>query len=39
MIAMDCAKTLGEESFGHPDAGACSVAILSRSMDAYAENS
>ena len=26
------AKTLGEESIGHPDAGACSVAIILRSM-------
>ena len=40
MIAtMGRAKTLGEESIGHPDAGACSVAIILRTMaDCAAEN-
>ena len=33
MIAtMGRAKTLGERSLGHPDAGACSVAIILRTM-------
>ena len=33
MIAtMGRAKTLGEKSIGHPDAGACSVAIILRTM-------
>ena len=33
MIAtMGRAKTLGERSLGHPDAGACSVAIILKSM-------
>jgi dihydroxyacetone kinase phosphoprotein-dependent L subunit len=33
MIAtMGRAKTLGEASIGHPDAGACSVAIILRTM-------
>ena len=33
MIAtMGRAKTLGEKSLGHPDAGACSVAIILRTM-------
>lgn len=33
MIAtMGRAKTLGERSIGHPDAGACSVAIILRTM-------
>lgn len=30
------AKTLGEESIGHPDAGACSVAIILRTMADHA---
>jgi dihydroxyacetone kinase-like protein len=37
MIAtMGRAKTLGEASVGHPDAGACSVAIILRTMAAFA---
>lgn len=40
MIAtMGRAKTLGEKSIGHPDAGACSVAIILRTMaDCAAKN-
>lgn len=30
------AKTLGEASIGHPDAGACSIAIILREMSDYA---
>ncbi len=30
------AKTLGEASIGHPDAGACSVAIILRTMSDFA---
>ena len=30
------AKTLGEKSVGHPDAGACSVAIIFRAMAEFA---
>jgi dihydroxyacetone kinase-like protein len=30
------AKTLGEASIGHPDAGACSIAIILRTMSDYA---
>lgn len=30
------AKTLGEASIGHPDAGACSVAIILRAMSNFA---
>jgi dihydroxyacetone kinase-like protein len=33
---MGRAKTLGERSVGHPDAGACSVAIILRSMADFA---
>jgi dihydroxyacetone kinase-like protein len=37
MIAtMGRAKTLGESSIGHPDAGACSVAIIFRTMATFA---
>ena len=32
------AKTLGERSVGHPDAGACSVAIIFRAMAEFANN-
>ena len=32
------AKTLGEKSVGHPDAGACSVAIIFRAMAEFANN-
>ena len=36
MIAtMGRAKTLGEKSLGHPDAGACSVAIILKSMSEF----
>jgi len=36
MVAtMGRAKTLGEKSVGHPDAGACSVAIILRTMADY----
>ncbi len=36
MIAtMGRAKTLGERSIGHPDAGACSVAIILKAMHEY----
>ena len=36
MIAtMGRAKTLGERSLGHPDAGACSVAIILKSMSEF----
>jgi len=36
MIAtMGRAKTLGERSLGHPDAGACSISIILRGMHAY----
>lgn len=30
------AKTLGEASIGHPDAGACSIALILRTMSDYA---
>ncbi len=32
------AKTLGEKSVGHPDAGACSIAIIFRAMAEFANN-
>ena len=36
MIAtMGRAKTLGEQSIGHPDAGACSVAVIFNAMKEY----
>ena len=36
MIAtMGRAKTLGEQSIGHPDAGACSVAVIFQAMSDY----
>lgn len=36
MVAtMGRAKTLGEKSVGHPDAGACSVAIILRTMSDF----
>ena len=36
MIAtMGRAKTLGERSLGHPDAGACSVAIILKSISEF----
>ena len=36
MIAtMGRAKTLGERSLGHPDAGACSIAIIFESMSKF----
>ena len=39
MIAtMGRAKTLGERSLGHPDAGACSVAIILRTMADFVAN-
>jgi dihydroxyacetone kinase phosphoprotein-dependent L subunit len=39
MIAtMGRAKTLGEKSVGHPDAGACSIAIIFRAMAEFANN-
>ncbi len=38
MIAtMGRAKTLGEKSIGHPDAGACSVAIILRAIADFVE--
>lgn len=38
MIAtMGRAKTLGEQSIGHPDAGACSVAVILRAMSDYVQ--
>ena len=37
MVAtMGRAKTLGEKSVGHPDAGACSIAIIFRAMAEFA---
>lgn len=36
---MGRAKTLGEKSIGHPDAGACSVAIILRTMAECASES
>ena len=40
MIAtMGRAKTLGQASVGHPDAGACSVAIILRAMAEFADAS
>jgi dihydroxyacetone kinase len=30
------ARTLGEASVGHPDAGACSVAVIFRAMSDFA---
>ena len=39
MVAtMGRAKTLGEKSVGHPDAGACSIAIIFRAMAEFANN-
>ena len=36
MIAtMGRAKTLGEQSIGHPDAGACSVVVIFDAMRDY----
>ena len=36
MIAtMGRAKTLGEQSIGHPDAGACSVVVILNAMKEY----
>jgi len=32
---MGRAKTLGERSLGHPDAGACSIAIIFESMSKF----
>lgn len=29
------AKTLGEASIGHPDAGACSIALILRTMSDF----
>ena len=38
MIAtMGRAKTLGEQSIGHPDAGACSVAVIFQAMSDYVQ--
>jgi dihydroxyacetone kinase-like protein len=38
MIAtMGRAKTLGEQSIGHPDAGACSVAVILEAMSDYVQ--
>ena len=39
IATMGRAKTLGEKSIGHPDAGACSVAIILRTMADCATNS
>lgn len=39
IATMGRAKTLGEDSIGHPDAGACSVAIILRTMADSAANS
>ena len=39
IATMGRAKTLGEKSIGHPDAGACSVAIILRTMADCAANS
>lgn len=36
IATMGRAKTLGEASIGHPDAGACSVAIIFRCMATFA---
>ena len=36
IATMGRAKTLGEKSIGHPDAGACSVAIILRPMSDFA---
>ena len=36
IATMGRAKTLGEASIGHPDAGACSVAIILRTMATFA---
>tara|TARA_R110000850_G_scaffold117831_8_gene234472 strand:+ start:1504 stop:2166 length:663 start_codon:yes stop_codon:yes gene_type:complete len=36
IATMGRAKTLGERSIGHPDAGACSVAIIMRTMSDFA---
>jgi phosphoenolpyruvate---glycerone phosphotransferase subunit DhaL len=36
IATMGRAKTLGEASIGHPDAGACSVAIIFRTMATFA---
>lgn len=36
IATMGRAKTLGERSVGHPDAGACSVAIILRTMADFA---
>lgn len=39
MVAtMGRAKTLGEKSVGHPDAGACSVAIIFRAMADFVDS-
>lgn len=35
IATMGRAKTLGEKSIGHPDAGACSVAIILQTMSDY----
>jgi dihydroxyacetone kinase phosphoprotein-dependent L subunit len=37
IATMGRAKTLGEKSVGHPDAGACSVAIILRTMANFAK--
>jgi dihydroxyacetone kinase-like protein len=37
IATMGRAKTLGEKSIGHPDAGACSVAIIMRAMADFAK--
>jgi len=38
IATMGRAKTLGERSIGHPDAGACSVAIILRTMSDFANS-
>ena len=38
IATMGRAKTLGEKSVGHPDAGACSIAIIFRAMAEFANN-
>lgn len=35
IATMGRAKTLGEKSIGHPDAGACSIAIVMRTMSDF----
>jgi dihydroxyacetone kinase-like protein len=39
VATMGRAKTLGERSVGHPDAGACSVAVIFRAMSDFVDSS